>query len=119
MLAIFKTTQQGLEQIEYPVNGCWINAIDPDQNEIERLQSWGIELDLINYSLDEDEMARTERDEDYMLILLRIPCFQGIGADIPYLTTPLGIILTDRYVAKPSAAWRMTSPVRSPAENSA
>ena len=98
MLTIFKNTEQGLQRFENVVNGGWINAIDPNPEEIKQLESWGIEPDLINYSLDQDEMARMERDEGYVFILLRIPYFQGSGADIPHITAPLGIILTDRYV---------------------
>jgi len=98
VLAIYKTTQQGLERIEHPKNGCWINVIDPSHQEINDLKEWGIETDLINYSLDLDEMSHMERDEEYIFILLRIPYFQGPGTDIPHITVPLGIILTDRYV---------------------
>jgi magnesium transporter len=43
-------------------------------------------------------MAHMERDEGYVFILLRIPYFQGSGTDIPHITIPLGIILTDRFV---------------------
>ena len=98
MLTIFKNTEQGLQRFENVANGGWINAIDPSPEEIKQLEGWGIEPDLINYSLDQDEMARMERDEGYVFILLRIPYFQGSGTDIPHITVPLGIILTDRFV---------------------
>jgi len=98
MLTIFKNTEQGLQCFDNVVNGGWINAIDPSTEEIQQLESWGIEPDLINYSLDLDEMARMERDQRYAFILLRIPYFQGSGTDIPHITVPLGIILTDRFV---------------------
>ena len=68
MLTIYKTTQNGLDRIERPVNGGWINAIDPTPEETIQLEELGIEHDLITYSLDMDEMARMERDEDYMLV---------------------------------------------------
>ena len=98
MLTIFKTTEQGLVQLDNVANGCWINVVDPISEEIKQLETWGIEADLIHYSLDVDEMARMERDEGYTFILLRIPRYQGAGVDIPYITIPLGIILTDKYV---------------------
>jgi magnesium transporter len=65
---------------------------------MSQLEELGIERDLITYSLDMDEMARMERDEEYTFILLRIPYYQGAESDIPYITIPLGIILTDRFV---------------------
>ncbi|MFH2104126.1 MAG: magnesium transporter CorA family protein [Chloroflexota bacterium] len=99
MLSIYKNKEQELLRLDDIANGCWINAVDPTPDEIKQLEDWGIEADLINYSLDLDEMARIERDEGYLLIMLRIPFFQGTGVDIPYITIPLGIILTDRFVA--------------------
>lgn len=98
MLAIYKNTEQGLQPFDDVVNGGWIHVIDPSPEEIAQLQGWGIGADLINYSLDQDEMAHMEREEDYVFILLRIPYFQGSGADIPHITVPLGIVLTDRFV---------------------
>jgi magnesium transporter len=99
MLTIYKTTLEGLETLENPMNGCWIKATDPSREEIEKLENWGVEPELITYSLDQDEMARVERDEGYTLILLRIPHFQGETHDIPYNTVPMGIIIKDNLIA--------------------
>jgi magnesium transporter len=99
MLSIYKTTVDGLETLENPTNGSWIKAINPSREEIEKLESWGIEPELITYSLDQDEMARVERDEGYTLILLRIPHFQGETHDIPYNTVPMGIIIKENLIA--------------------
>jgi magnesium transporter len=82
MLIIYKTTEQGLEQIESMANGAWIKVIDPTPEEIEKLVNWGIDVDYINYSLDFDEMPRMERDDDFTFILLRIPHSQPEN-DIP------------------------------------
>jgi magnesium transporter len=51
-----------------------------------------MDLDFINYSLDQDEVARMERDEEYTFILLRIPVHQPDN-DIPYATIPLGVMI--------------------------
>jgi len=99
MLTIFKTTHEGLETIQNVANGCWISAIDPHPEEIEQLQEWGVEPELITYSLDLDEMARVERDEGYTLILLRIPYLQDENQDIPYITIPMGIVIKDNFIA--------------------
>jgi magnesium transporter len=99
MLTVYKTTPERLVTLENPTNGCWIKAIDPNPEEIEKLKNWGIEPELITYSLDQDEMARVERDEGYTLILLRIPHFQGETHDIPYSTIPMGIIIKDNLIA--------------------
>ena len=98
MLTIYKNTLEGLQTLENPTNGCWIKTTDPNPEEIEMLQDWGIESELITYSLDQDEMARVERDDGYTLILLRIPHFQGETHDIPYSTIPMGIIIKDNLI---------------------
>jgi len=92
MLSIYKTTEQGLEKIEMIANGAWVNVVDPTPEEIEKLINWGMDMDYINYALDQDEMARMERDEDYTFILLRIPMYQP-ESDVPYNTAPLGIMI--------------------------
>jgi magnesium transporter len=99
MLTVYKTTTEGLQILENATNGCWIKAVGPNVDEIETLKNWGIESDLITYSLDEDEMARVERDEGYTLILIRIPHFQGEEHDTPYITVPMGIIIKDNLIA--------------------
>ena len=92
MLTIYKTTEQGLEQLDTMANGTWVKAVDPTPEEIQQLVTWGIDADYINYSLDLDEMPRMERDEDYTFILIRIPHSQREN-DIPYITIPLGIMI--------------------------
>ena len=92
MLTIYKTTEQGLEQLESIANGTWVKAIDPTPEETQQLVDWGIDAEYINYSLDLDEMPRIERDDDYTFILIRIPHRQP-NDDIPYITIPLGIMI--------------------------
>jgi magnesium transporter len=92
MLTIYKTTEQGLEQLDSMANGTWVKAVDPTPEEIQKLVDWGIDLDYINYSLDLDEMPRMERDEEYTFILIRVPHRQP-DSDIPYITIPLGIMI--------------------------
>ena len=92
MLTIYKTTEQKLETLDTISNGAWVNVTDPTPEEIEKLLNWGMEQDFINYSLDLDEMARMERDEDYTFILIRIPLHRP-DSDVPYITVPLGIFI--------------------------
>lgn len=98
MITIVKSNQTRLESLAGPVAGCWINVIDPTPDEIARLEALGIPLDFITYPLDIDERPRTEREDSRILILLRIPFSQGESLDVPYITIPLGIILTDQYL---------------------
>ncbi len=98
MITIYKNDTTGLIQIEQPIAGCWINAINPTSAEIAQLQALGVPQDYITYPLDLDERSRTERENGDLLIVLRIPRFQGETNDIPFITIPLGIILTNQYL---------------------
>ena len=98
MITIFKTGDTGLIELPEPTKGSWINVVNPTPEEIKQLQESGIPVDYLTYPLDLDERARTEREDGEVLIVLRIPCYQGQGADIPYATIPLGIILNDSYL---------------------
>jgi len=98
MVTIYKNTEQGLTELTEPIDGCWINVINPTSEEISWLQGIGIPQDYIIYPLDVDERARTERENGDLLIVLRVPYFNGHSADIPFTTLPLGIIVTGRYI---------------------
>lgn len=98
MLTTFKNSEIGLTAQVEPTNGCWINVIDPNPEEIARLQEMGIPQDYLTYPLDLDERARVERENGELLIVLRIPYYQGANVDVPYTTIPMGIILTDRFL---------------------
>lgn len=98
MINYYKNIADRLSQLTEPIAGSWINVINPSPDEIVQLQKLEIPLDYINYPLDLDERARTERENGELLIVLRIPYYEGSNADIPFTTIPLGIILTDRYL---------------------
>ncbi len=99
MLRIFKTTDSGLTEIDEIVNNCWVNLVDPTTDEIERVKAEGVPGDFLTYALDMDERARTEREDDgTQLIILRIPYYEGDKVDIPFVTIPLSIIITNAFI---------------------
>jgi magnesium transporter len=99
MITIYKTIGNRLETIAEPVNNCWIDVVDPTQQEIDRLVEMGLPKDYITYPLDMDERARAERDEDGTLfMLIRAPYFQGVKVDVPYITIPMGVITTSQFI---------------------
>jgi len=98
MITILKGDRTGLTRLAQPELGCWINVVAPSADEIAELRVLGIPADYLAYPLDPDERARSEREDGNLLIILRIPHFQGEGADIPFITVPLGIILTPDYL---------------------
>lgn len=98
MITIYKNCVNGLEELQEPQEGCWVNVVDPTPTEIKQLENLGIPYDYLTYPLDLDERARVERENGELLIVLRIPYYQGKSADIPYSTLPLGIIFANDYL---------------------
>ncbi|HNR01068.1 MAG TPA: magnesium transporter CorA family protein [Anaerolineaceae bacterium] len=100
MKIIYKGNENtGITRIDTPVEGCWINLIDPTTDEIDSIKALGIPSDFLTYALDLDERPRTEKEDDgTTLIMLRIPFFQGEKLDVPYTSIPLGIILTENMI---------------------
>lgn len=91
MIKIFKSFG-GYIEIPQAERECWINVIQPNAKEIERLQEeFAVPADLIQDILDVDERPRYEVDDDWTLIILRIPV-ESPGNGIPFYTVPLGII---------------------------
>ena len=98
MLTIYKSTERGLETVPDIADGCWVHVITPGPEEISRLESLGVPPDFLTHAPDLDERPRTERDDGGLLIVLHFPYAQGPAADIPFITVPLSIILTEKLI---------------------
>jgi magnesium transporter len=100
MVTFYQTHDGQLQTLETLPDGGWVSLIDPAPDEIARIQTTlSVPLEFLTHALDRGEQARTEREDGTMLVVLRVPHFQGEEADIPHFTVPLGIVLTDRHVA--------------------
>jgi len=98
MITIYRTTPDGLETIEDYQAGSWVHVVNPTNPEIEGLLSrFGFPADFLTDPLDMDERARTERENESTLILLRVPR-RDIEEEIPFVTLPVGIILTHNLI---------------------
>ena len=96
MIEIFKKTEGELKRIKEFEKYSWVNLSNPTNEELEKLvQELNIPLDFLMDPLDLDERARTEIDEKCILIVLRIPQINEENVDIPFITLPVGIILTE------------------------
>ncbi len=96
MIKIFKTFG-GYVEINEPQKSCWINATNPSLNEIKKLNSeFDLPTDLINDILDQDERPRVEFDDDWTLIILRIPV-ELKNDGVPFHTIPLGIFIANNF----------------------
>jgi magnesium transporter len=96
MISIFKTFG-GFTEITELEKGCWINVVNPTLQEIENLSGeFGLPDDLITDILDVDERPRVEFDDDWTLVILRIP-IAALSNGVPFHTVPLGIFITENF----------------------
>jgi len=93
MIKIFKTFG-GYVEIPKAEKGCWINVNQPTSEEIQRLdQEFHLPTDIIQDILDADERSRVEFDEDWSLVIMRIPV-ESSNKGTPFQTVPLGIYVS-------------------------
>ncbi len=94
MIKIFKTFGGYIEVPELE-HGCWINVTNPSQNEIKQIEDeFGMPIDSINDILDVDERPRIEFEDNWTLIIMRIPVVVKNNG-LPFHTMPLGIFITE------------------------
>lgn len=76
--------------------GNWINMIAPTEEEIEIVcKKLKIKEDFIRYSLDYEEKARidTEDDDNTILFIIDVPIMEKESNEQVYTTMPLGMIV--------------------------
>ncbi len=99
MITQYITTSDGLTEIEDFRPGCWVKVVNPTEKEIAYLVGqFGMPIDFLTDPLDVDERARFEVDEGNTLILIRSARREPEEAAIPYITLPIGIILTQELI---------------------
>lgn len=96
MIKIFKTFG-GYVEIPHVEKGCWINVNQPTPEEIDRIRKeFKLPQDLIQDILDPDERSRVEFEDDWSMVLMRIPV-ESNNSDVPFQTIPLGIFFTHNF----------------------
>lgn len=95
------TTNITTEVNEYK-RGNWINMINPTESEIfEVCRNLNIEQEFIKYSLDYEEKARIDLEEDdgTILFIIDVPIIEKENDVEIYTTMPVGVIFVrDEYV---------------------
>jgi magnesium transporter len=96
MIYIFKRTASGLQKVEKIEKGCWINVVNPTNEELGNLHvDLNIPMEFLTDPTDIDERARIEVEGNILLTILRIPFFDKENLDISYMTLPIGILFTE------------------------
>lgn len=92
MITIWKQNGKGVMQNSTIEPNSWVHVAAPTPLEMETLKrDYHIEPDVITDILDADERSRIEREDDYMMIIIRVP-FYDPNNEVPYFTIPLGVV---------------------------
>ena len=93
MLRIYKSFA-GYITIPQAEKGCWVNVSQPSPDEINRIKKeFRVPQDVIRDILDVDERPRVEYDDEWSLVIIRIPVTNPENG-VPFQTLPLGIFMT-------------------------
>lgn len=97
MITIYKNSvqQPKLKKISELQSLSWINIIDPQENEINRISKLlGISVDTIRDAVDEFELPRIEVEGENVMMIIRTP----VQANGVYTTLPLTIIINPKHI---------------------
>ena len=86
-------TDGQLQKIDAWQPNCWIQVTCPTEEDRQQLEeTYRIPDYFLSDIADNDERARYEYDDGWMLIILRIPYVKEVRSRTPYTTVPIGII---------------------------
>jgi magnesium transporter len=92
------TYNDGITAIDTFQKNSWICVTHPTEDEISFLTGkLKVPSEVLNDILDVDERARTDMDESWFTIIMRIP-ISNAHNDIPYSTVPLGILISNHLI---------------------
>jgi len=95
MITIHKTVDGKLTPIDHLDFDCWVNLINPSQEEMQRISILlGVPLDHLSDPLDADERARLEMEDGVLLLVIRVPLENEADPRVPYQTLPIGVVIT-------------------------
>lgn len=108
MIRYYVREKRRLVEITEPEPGCWVNLTPPyGPDELEAFaRRFEFDPVFLTDSLDIDERARYERDEDIRFIILNTPILNSNAEtenEAIYITVPIGIILTIEHIITVSA----------------
>ena len=102
MIQFFKSINHQTVEVESPEDATWINILPPlKQQEFSLLsEELDIPLDFLTDSLDIDERARFEEENNVKLIVIKTPTENNSfnESDAYYITIPICIILTHNQI---------------------
>jgi len=98
-MQIYLSEDNLLRTTDVPEKGCWINLINPADEEIAYIsERCSVPTDVLHAALDPEERSRIDTDEGCVMILINIPTVDTDRERELYDTIPLSIILTSEAI---------------------
>lgn len=95
-IEVYKIIDNKVERTNKIEKGCWINIANPSKEKLPLIaRHFNIPADFLTASLDIDEIARSEVEDNATLIIVKVPYFDENNVDVLYFTIPIGIILVN------------------------
>ncbi|MGC8965839.1 MAG: magnesium transporter CorA family protein [Caldimicrobium sp.] len=99
MIKIYRSERGLLVPSEKIQENSWICVTHPTELELNYLETrLKIFPEFLRYPLDEEESPRLEREENQILMIIRVPTTLGSGLYVKYETLPFGIIITEENI---------------------
>lgn len=100
MISIHHWQGGALKEVPDIDGACWINLAEPSTEELSRIEGLtGIPREFLTDPLDKDERPRLEIEDDILQLIIQAPYHNPKQENpIPFITIPLGIILTQSAV---------------------
>ncbi|BAU24025.1 magnesium transporter [Caldimicrobium thiodismutans] len=99
MIRVYRSERGLLVPAEKIQDETWICVTTPTELELNYLETrLKIFPEFLRYPLDEEERPRLEKEEQQVLMIIRIPVPAGSGLYVKYETIPIGIIVTEENI---------------------
>lgn len=99
MIRYWKKEGATLSAVDGPGKGVWIDVREASRDDLAILEKeYGVLPEHLQDLLDVDERSRIEKEDDYTMVILRLPMYDP-RFEVEYFTAPVGIIMfKDRVV---------------------
>lgn len=94
MIKFYACKDDGFVEVEQWHPHYWINVESPDDSDSAELEKLGVPQSFMEYVADADERPRFEREDGWLLTIVRIPHHVKRNHR-HYITVPLGIMTKD------------------------
>ena len=99
MMTIHKTVDGKMTQLNSVVDGCWVNLINPSEDELKTVAATlAVEPTFLRAALDEEETSRIDKEDGSTPIIVDTPSMEQDETGVVYSTLPMGIIVTEKHI---------------------